>query len=170
MPLDVKFHVELLADYAAALDLASTQSPLRFVKQINLATGVGANQADKLWHDERTINASSNEDLDLAGVLLDPVLGTAMTFVKIKGIFIHANPANTNNVVVGGAAATQFVGPFGAATHTIAVPPNGMLVSYAPGAAGIGTVGAGASDFLRVANSGAGTAVTYQIVIIGTSA
>lgn len=169
MPLDTKLHVELKCDYATALDLSSTSSPLNWIKQINLATGTGANQADKLWHDIRTLTASATEDLDLAGVLLDPVLGTAMTFVKVKGIFVYADPGNTNDVVIG-AGTNPFIGPFGAGTHTIKVPPGGIHVSYAPGLAGLGTVTPATADVLKVANSGAGTSVTYQVVIIGTSA
>lgn len=168
MTLDTKLHVELIADYASALDLKSSNSRLAFVKQINLATGTGAGQADKVWDDERTIAPSGTDDLDLAGVLTD-AFGAIATFVKVKGIFLYALPTNVNNVVIGGAAATQFVGPFGAATHTLAVRPGGLFALIAPDLVGY-AVAAGASDLLRIANSGAGTSVVYDIVIVGTSA
>ena len=41
-----------------------------------------------------------------------------------------------------------------------------MLLLVAPGAAGY-AVTAGTGDILKVANSGAGTGVTYDIVIVG---
>jgi hypothetical protein len=130
--------------------------------------GTGANAADRVFQDRRTLAASANEDLDLAGVLLDP-FGAAITFARVKAIFVKASAANTNNVVIGGAAATQFVGGFGAATHTFAVQPGGLFLVVAPGATAW-PVGAGTSDFLRITNSGAGTSVTYDVVIIGASA
>mgnify|MGYP000488088098 CR=1 FL=1 len=61
-----------------------------------------------------------------------------------------------------------FVGPFGSATHTVALPPGGNLILTAPASGW--TVTAGTGDLLRVANSGAGTSVTFDIIIIGTSA
>jgi hypothetical protein len=119
------------------------------------------------WGKTATLAASANEDLDLAGSL-SAALGGSAVFVKVKAIQVTADEANTNNVIIGGAAATQFVGPFGAATHTVAVQPGGTFMVVAPAAGW--TVGAGASDFLRVANSAAGSSVTYKILVIGTSA
>src|SRR5688572_29561037 len=64
-----------------------------------LTSGTGADQADKVFYAQRTITASANDDLDLAGVLTDPLGGT-LTFVKVKAILIVAAAGNTNNVVV----------------------------------------------------------------------
>lgn len=136
---------------------------------INLTDGTAANQADKVWSDTRTLAASTSEDLDLSGVLTGP-FGNTVSFAKVKSIYVSAASGNTNNVVVGGASATQFVGPFGAATHTIAVPPGGVFLIAGPALAGIGAVSNGATDLLKIANSGAGTSVTYTIKITGTSA
>jgi hypothetical protein len=150
------------------LDLSSVESRLNFARSMSLAAGTGANQADRMWHDKRTIAASGTDDIDLAGSLLD-VFGDALTFARIKGIAVWADAGNTNNVVVGAAAATQFVGPFGAATHTAHARPGGLVAFAAPDATAW-PVGAGASDLLRIANSGAGTPVIYDIVLIGASA
>lgn len=133
----------------------------------NLVSGTATGQADVAWGKSATLSASANEDLDLAGAL-SGALGGSAVFVKVKAIQVTADEGNTNNVVVGGAAATQFVGGFGAATHTFAVPPGGTFMVTAPAAGW--TVGAGASDLLRIANSGAGSSVTYKILVIGTSA
>jgi hypothetical protein len=168
MTLDTKFHVELVADAASPLDLTSASSRLSFVRQINMATGTAANQADKIWSDERTLTASSTEDLDLAGVLVDP-FGATLTFARIKFLIVYALPANTNNVVLGNAASNGWVGPFGAATHTISIRPGGLIAMVAPDATAW-PVTAGTGDLLHVANSGAGTGVTYDIALIGSSA
>jgi hypothetical protein len=92
--------------------------------------------------------------------------GATLTFTKIKAILVKAAEGNTNNVVVGGAASNGWVGPFGDVSDTVAVKPGGTLLLVAPNAAGY-AVTAGTGDILKVANSGAGTGVTYDIVIVG---
>jgi hypothetical protein len=129
-----------------------------------LANGTGANQASNHWHDQRTIAASGNDDLDISGVLTN-VFGTSMVFTKIKALIVKA-AGNTNDVIVGGAASNQFATFLGAATHTIKVKPGGLLVLVAPDANGY-AVTAGTGDILRITNGGAGTSVTYDIVLIG---
>lgn len=169
MPLSgTSVSLSVLTNLLGGLDLQSQASALQFTRGFSLDSGTGANQADKVFSDTRTIAPSGTDDIDLAGTLLD-AFGAVLTFVKVKLIAVAAYAANTNNCVVGAAAATQFVGPFGAATHTVAVAPGGFFAITRPDAAGW-SVGAGASDLLRVTNSGAGTSVTYDIVILGTSA
>ncbi|GAA3077830.1 hypothetical protein [Streptosporangium carneum] len=167
MPLDSRLLVQLAANLTSSLDLTTVSAPLSFARQLNLADGTGLNQANRLWSDERTLAASASEDLDLAGVLTDP-FGASITFARVKGLIVAAPLANANNVVVGGASSNPFVGPFGAGTHTVAVRPGGLLVLMAPDATGY-AVTAGTGDLLKVANSGAGSSVTYQIVVIGAA-
>lgn len=169
MPLtDTSVAVAVKGTLQNSLDLKTVTAALNFGRSISLANGTGASQADKMFDDTRTIAPSGTDDLDLAGVLVD-AFGTAITFVKVKAIIVAAAAGNTNNVVVGAAASAQFVGPFGAATHTVHVRPGGLLVLACSDATAWG-VTATTADLLRIANSGAGTSVTYDIVIIGTSA
>ena len=76
--------------------------------------------------------------------------------------------ANTTALTIGGGT-NPFAGIWGTAGDQIVIPPGGMFLIAAAGAAGLGTAGAGASDILRVANA-SGAAADYQIVIIGRSA
>lgn len=168
MPLTTKLLVDLDADYTSALDLSTTENRLRYVKQIALATGTAAGQADKVWSDTRTLAASASEDLDLTGTLVD-AFGATITLARVKGLIVYAAAANTNDVVIGGASSNGWTGPFGGATHTLAVRPGGLLTLFAPGTTGY-TVTAGTGDLLHVANSGAGSSVTYDVVVIGASA
>lgn len=168
MPLNTKLLVDLTADYTSALDLSTTENLLRYTRQISLATGTAANQADKVWSDNRTLAASASEDLDLAGSLTD-AFGATLAFARVKGLIVYAAAANTNDVVIGGAGSNGWVGPFGAATHTLTVRPGGLLTLFAPGATGY-TVTAGTGDLLHVANSSSGSSVTYDVVVIGASA
>lgn len=164
----ITFNIGVAATGNNQFDLNRATAPLSYAKSFAWSTGAAINQADRAFADTRTIAASGTDDLDLSGTALQDVLGANLALVRVKLIAIYAYAANTNSVVIGNAAATQFVGPFGSATHTITLPPNGLFMVTAPTAAGW-TVGAGASDLLRVANSGAGTSVTYDVVILGSS-
>jgi hypothetical protein len=134
---------------------------------LSLATGTGSGQADLLYAGTRTLAASATEDIDLAGTFLQDVFGANLTFVKIKYIYVKAASGNTNNVIMGGASATQFVGPFGAATHTLAFVPGAWSEFMHPTTGW--TVTAGSTDLLKFANSAAGTSVSWDLVIAGTS-
>jgi hypothetical protein len=168
MALNSTIYAAISGTLTGSPDLGTSRYQLQMnAALLNLANGTGDNQADKIFSDTRTLAASANEDLDLAGVLSDP-LGAALTFAKVKAILVKASTGNTNNVVVGGQATNGFLGPFGALAHTVAVPPGGALLLAAPKAGW--AVTAGTVDLLKVANSAGGTSVTYDIVILGTSA
>lgn len=158
--------VDLAVGLSTPLDLASASSPLKYVKQLDLANGSGAGQANKVFHDQRTLAASGTEDLDLAGSLTDP-LGVSLTFAKIRMILIYAAAANTNLVVVGGASSNGFITWAGDATDKVKIRPGGLLLLTAPDATAY-AVTASTGDLLTVANSSSGTGVTYDIVLLGS--
>lgn len=170
MPLESRVRVELSATLRTALDLVSATAPLSVEKNLILRNGTGAGQADKVFSDQRTLTASSTEDLDLAGVLTD-AFGATITFARIKLILVEALATNVNNVVIGGAASNQFINWVGAATHQVVVRPGGFFVLGTGAADATGyAVTAGTGDLLRIGNSGAGSSVVYNIVLIGCSA
>lgn len=152
-----------------ALDLGNANVPLERTYQTILANGTGAGQVDRIFHDTRTISASSNDDLDLAGVLTD-TFGATLTFVKVKGIVVVAAAANTNNVVLGGASNTFSTWLTG--TNPAVLVRPGTMFALICGVADTTAyaVTATSADLFRISNSGAGTSVTYDIYIIGTSA
>ena len=152
--------------YTSASGLGSASFDLGQEALIQFAPGTGAGKADLVFADRRTLAASATENLDLAGALTDPVGGAAV-FGHVKAIYITAKLANTNSVVVGGAASNFFVGPFGGTTPTFTLPPGGALLLTHPGAGW--TVTASTGDLLKIANSSSGTSVQYDVVIIGTS-
>lgn len=167
MPLTSNLRVIFGANQTGANDFGGpTFTPL-LDKAMAFANGTGANQADIVFADSRTLAASATEDLDLAGVLAD-AFGATITAAELVAVIVYADPTNTNDVVIG--AALQPVALFGGTAGTIAVRPGGIFVIAAPNAAGQLTVGAGATDDLKIANSGAGTAVTYQIIVLARSA
>lgn len=129
--------------------------------------GTGANQADLLWHDQRTLGATTSEDLDLAGSLTD-VYGATLTFARIKGLYVKAADANGANIVVGGAAANAWIGFFNATTDKFKLTPGAFSLNIAPGATAWPVV-AGTGDILKIENTD-GSAATYDILIMGASA
>jgi hypothetical protein len=170
MSLTSRLALSVRADYTSVLDLATGVVPLLKTYETVLQTGTGAGQADKVFHDTRTLTASSTEDLDLAGVLTD-AFGSVLTFVKIKALIISAAAANTNNVLVGGVAAglSSIIVP--QATGIVTVRPGAVFAVFAGAADSTGyAVTATTADLLHVANSAAGTSVTYDVIVIGTSA
>jgi hypothetical protein len=170
MPLSgTQLAVSASATLTSALDLGTASAPQALSRSMSLLTGTAAGQADRVFSDRRTLAASGTEDLDLAGTLLD-AYGAAITFARIKGLIIAAAAGNANNVVVGAAASAPWTTLLGA-THTITLRP-GAFVAVGTGTADATgyAVTATTADLLKVANSGAGTSVTYDIHIIGASA
>nr|WP_199813838.1 hypothetical protein [Streptomyces sp. NRRL S-325] len=170
MPLSgAMLAVAAYGELSTALDMGTGRAPQALSRSLSLSSGTGAGKADRIFSDRRTLAASGTEDLDLAGVLLD-AFGAAITFARIKGLVISAAAGNTNNVVVGAASSNPWATLLGA-THTLTIRP-GAFVAVGTGAAdAVGyAVTASTGDLLKVANSAAGTAVTYDIHIIGASA
>jgi len=137
------------------------------------SSGTTANKFDQLYMAERTVGASSNDDLDLSGVLTD-IFGATITSVELVGIVLINAPkssstANASNLTLGGGT-NPVTGYLGGTTPTIGpIKPGGCFVLMNPDATGLATITAGTGDILRVAN-GAGGAATYQIALLMRSA
>lgn len=160
-----KIALSIAAQLANPLDLGEGKYDVAFAPSWQFSDGTGAKQAKEIFTDIRTLAASGNETLDLAGGLTD-VFGNSITFTKIKAIAICAAPGNTNDVIVGGAASNGFTTWCGASDHTVKVKPGGAFALMAPDANGY-AVTAATGDLLKIANSAGGSAVSYTIVIIG---
>lgn len=169
MSLTSSLSVAVNAALSSAGDLATGTVPLTVRHAVNLASGTGAGAADKVFSDRRTLAASGTEDLDLAGVLID-AFGATVTLARVKGLYIAAAAGNTNNVVVGNASSNGWA-TFLSATGTVTLRPGAAFLAMAgPADATAWAVTASTGDLLHVANSGSGTSVTYDVVVIGASA
>lgn len=167
MALTSEFLVRATCTLTNALDLATVTMPLESTNRIRLSSGTGADQADLIWSDTRTLNASATEDLDLAASLTGP-LGTTLTFARVKAVIVSAASGNTNNVNVT-RPASNGVPLFLAAGDGIAVRPGGVIAAVAPDATAY-AVTAGTGDLITFTNSAGSTSVTYSVVIVGASA
>lgn len=168
MPLTSRLTLKAYGRLTTSLDLSTSQNELDYAKVIDLGNGTGAGQADKVFHDTRTLNASASETLDLAGSLAD-ALGAPLSFARIKALIVAAAPTNTHNVLVGGAAANGWATWVGDPTDVIVVRPGGFLALSASDATAY-PVTAATGDLLKVANSGGVGPVTYDVIILGASA
>lgn len=170
MPLISSVQLRLTADLTSVQDLATGRVPLDLTNILSLTNGVAAGQADQTFEDTRTLAPSATEDLDFSGTTLQNPFGVNIAFARIKAIYFSAKAANTNNVVIGATSATQWA-PLLSATGTITLRPGASFVAFTGAAdATAWPVGAGATDLLKVANSAAGTSVSYDIVVIGATA
>lgn len=145
--------------------LAAAVSTLAEQASIAIENGTGDYQGDLLYAASRSLATGATEDLDVRGVLIDP-LGATLNAVEVIAVLVRAAITNTTNLTVGNGT-NPFVGPFGSGTHTVQVQPGGVFMAVAPKAGW--TVTAATADILKVANA-AGATAAYDIVIIGRSA
>lgn len=152
-----------LTDTAAG-DLGSAKSRVAVSKALSLLAGTDAtNKANILFADTRTVALSANENIDLSGALTD-AFGASIVAAEIVAIYIEAAAANVNSVQVTRPASNGFIGPFMATGDGVSIKPGeyALFVSQSGWA-----VTAATGDLLNIANSGAGTSVTYDIIVVG---
>ena len=167
MAISGKMILILGLEQTGTADLTSPVEKLPDI-EFDVAAGTGADQMDLLWSDQRTLVASNSEDLDLSGSLVNS-FGATMAFAEMRLLVVKASADNTNDVIVGGAAANQMINWVGSSSDTVIVKPGGILFLYAPDAAGY-AVTAGTGDILQIENSAGSTPVTYDIYIGRVSA
>lgn len=168
MPLETRIALDLSAKLTKT-GLAPATVPLLVPILLQLTNGTLAGQADLLYAKTRTLAASATEDLDLAGVVTDET-AVPITFARVKALYVRAHPGNTNNVVVGAAAANAWASLFNT-TGTLTLRPGSFMLAAAGVADATGyAVTGGTGDQLKVANSAGSTSVSYDIAVIGTSA
>lgn len=165
MPISAAIAVNVNVKSTSQVGMGNLVSDIARGGSRDIVDGVGAGAATKVFSSLRTLAASATENLDLAGALTDPS-NVAVVFTGIKAIYVKAAEANVNDVIIGGHATAAFVGPFGAAANTIAVAPGETFFISKFNAAGW-PVTATTADMIKVLNSGAGTAVNYEVVIVG---
>jgi len=162
-------------------ELADSQCPINLTEALAFTFGSGALQADQIFFDRRVLAAGANETLDLSGVLENPLGGT-ISFANVKGIVIvnrsdetSTSPSHTitdAEIVVGGAAANTFLGPFQDASDKLGIPAGGIVFVARPTAAGWDVVDeyAVVTDQLKIENADGSGEALYDIYIWGDSA
>ncbi len=168
MTLSARLKVEFTADQTGSNDFGGPSFEPALRKIIDYVNGTGAGQADILFVDSRTVASATNDDIDLAGALTD-AFGASVAAAEIVGIVIDSDADNTTVLTVGVAGTNPWTTMFAASGDGIKVFPGGVFVNFAKDASGMGAVGAGASDVLRVANA-SGASATFRIAVLARSA
>jgi hypothetical protein len=157
---------DILVSAVDSLDLgAERKASVSKVLTTTFASGVGLNQLDRLFFDERTIAGSGTDALDFNGGGLVDALNTAWAPARLKFLVVLNLGPNDIQVV---RPASNGIPLYLAAGDGEQIPLNGLLVKVWPSAAGI-VVTAGTGDLLNIINTAAGT-ITYQIIAGGASA
>lgn len=132
--------------------------------QKSFAPGLAIDELDSVFYIEDTIAASSSVTFDLAGSMID-ALGQPFLPVELVLVYIVADPANTNGVIIGNLANSALI--FAVATDSLVLGPGDRFLHERR--AGIPVTGTSA-DLLKLANSSSGTGVDYKMLLAGRSA
>lgn len=165
MALSTSIGLNITATLAKAFDLA-TGSQVPFTKAVAMtwASGVAANQADKVFADQRSTATTDSLDVATAGGLLD-AYGDAFAIARLKALIVVAAGANGADLrITRPAAGVPWLGATG---DFVVVRPGGSLWWFAPDATGV-AVTATTADLIDIV-SASGT-LTFDIIIIGASA
>ena len=163
MSLTAKLNLLLNIEHTKAMDLNTLRDAMNLTRGVSLANGSGANQADAVFHDTRTLADAATETLDVHDGTLVNAFGDTLTLTKLKAIYIKNNSADAN-LLIGGAVATQ-LGLFNDVSDVLKLPPGGDFFMTAPGSAGIDV---STNSDLKIAHDGTGmSSLTYDIIIVG---
>jgi hypothetical protein len=169
MGLETSASFTLVSTLSGTSVFGTPQHRAEFPLSIALASGTGLNQSDKRWVSAaRPLNASSSENLDLAGSLVDQ-FGATITLARVKLLIVQLITTTAGYTLeVGGAASNAASTFFGDTTDKLIVRAGGFGILYAPDATAY-AITAGTGDILKVNNPNAG-AITYTIMVVGASA
>lgn len=159
--IDLRINAKLVGGAHGAGSVAQILAAIE--KQMNFSAGTAAvAQANLLYFETLTIAASGNQNLDVAGVLVDP-LGATITAAEIVAVYVGAATANVNDVVLT-RPASNGLPLFTTAGAGINIGPGDFsLRTYRNGI----TVTPSTGDLINLANSGAGTSVTFDVLLLG---
>lgn len=169
MALRVQISAAISIIDTAAPDGGQTRIEQAVQKIFELLNGTANGQADLAFIDQRSVNASSNDDIDLNGALVN-ARGAAVNFAEVVAVLIINEQIdgtlNTTNLTVGGEGSAEAQLWFAAAGDKEVLKPSDISLHYSKTG---WAVAGGSTDKLRIANA-SGATNTYQIAIIGRSA
>lgn len=156
-----KTNVVIALENEKDLDLNTVLDSLKITASQEWTFGTGANQANLLWHDQRSTD-DTGETINVydGGSELN-AFGEDLTMEAIKFLYIKNTHASLTLEVFGGASVDI---PILADTSDILeIPPGGVLLWSCPTAAGIVTT---TNKNLKLASKTSGT-ITFDIAMLG---
>ena len=148
-----------------SVDIGTAKYTPTYTYESTFTNGTGSSQAEIVFTDERTLAASTSEDLDLYGSLADQ-FGNTINGATLKRLIVEASPTNGDNILVGGAASNTFAAIFDAGSNKVKVFPGGLFAWSVPGTGA--TITNSSADLLRIENADSGAEATYKIIMVFT--
>lgn len=143
------------------VDLATILDDLKISAGVDWSYGTGENQANALFHDQRSTD-DTGETLDVyASGSLKDAFGDLLTMEALKLMYIKNTHATLTLEVFGGVA--NDVDVLADTSDILEIPPGGIFLWLCPTAAGIDTT---TDKNIKLAAKAAGT-ITYDIVLMG---
>jgi hypothetical protein len=167
--MNVDVALSLFGKYAAAADLGTAESNLAYSYLQRLLDGTGAGQINRWFQDTRSLNASANENLDLAGGGLVDEFGVALTFARVKVLMIACPSTNVGDIRITRPATNGVPIYLAAGDGQDVAPGEAKLLICRSDATAI-VVTAGTGDLINVANQSGAQANSYSVFIAGSSA
>ncbi|KKN74298.1 hypothetical protein LCGC14_0392370 [marine sediment metagenome] len=164
MQLTTKIKTTFQATGTKALDDRTATDPINLSRTTSLANGTGASKANQSFHDQRSLASGANEELDLAGSLVD-AFGDTITFTKIKAMRL-VNQSLVDDFLIFGAAANGFNTPIGAVADKLRLKRGGLIIIEDPLDGYAVTTGTG--DLLRIEHEAVtAAAAIYELTLVG---
>ena len=161
--LTAKILLNIGIEYSVTDDLSTKEAPIRKSRGVSLTNGTGANQADTVFQDIRTLTDAQAETINLHDGSLENDFGTALTLDILKVLYIKNNSSDPN-LLIGGAATNQ-VGLFADGGDILTLRPGGEFLLIAPDVNGIDVT---ADPNLKITHDGTGSdSLTYDIIMVG---
>ena len=162
--LTANLALNMTLTYTKTTDLGTVPYTLNLGRGKTFTNGTGANKAEVLFDDQRTLADGASETLDLRDGTLTDALGVAVTMDILRALYIK-NGSTDAGLLIGGAVATP-VALFGdSATDILTLPPGGEFLFIAPNATGIDLT---TNADLKLAHNGVGSStLTYDIIVVG---
>lgn len=156
MTLSVHAAMTINATYSKTMGASYAALPLRIHELFQFTDGDALNKASKLYVAQSVaLPVGENDVYDLIGGGLTDAFGDAVSWTKIKGVYVKNETSGTQPITV-----TTTITGLGGDT----LGGGDATLRMFRGAAGLAL--AGGSDSITITN-GDGTAATYTIALIG---
>lgn len=143
-------------------ELSRLVDTLNLSRGITFTQGVGANQVNMIFHDQRTLTDGSNETLAFNDGSLTNKVGISITMDILKAVYVK-NTSVDASLILGNAVSP--IGFFGAGTHTAVIKPGGEWVFVCPDVNGIDIT---TNDEIKFEHNGVGVDnLIYDLIVMG---
>ena len=156
MTLNTNITVAVNPVASSGLDLSTPADNLNVMRQLRWLSGNGADQANLVWHDSRSVAAL--ETLTLTSGLTD-AFGVAVNFGLVKLLYIRNTTAysSANYITIGGTHGSVGGG-------LVVRSGGGIALHIAPDILGYTT-----SAATTITITPSGSTATYDIIIVGVA-